>query len=351
MTFRVASGIPKAMKSDNKPSLSHELAQRKGDHIELASRSRTDALSVDARFYYEPMFFSHVTSEEKWETRFLSFILDYPIWISSMTGGTEHAGRINENLARLCGEFNLGMGLGSCRALLKDDSTLKDFAVKKFMPDQPLLGNIGIAQLEELVLAGKDDAIHELVKKLEADGMIIHINPLQEWFQPEGDRFKFPPIETLKRFVGKGLPYKVIIKEVGHGIGPHSLNAILSLPVDGVEFAAYGGTNFSLLESLRGNSDETREEFIHVGHTPEEMVEFLNRQPRTHKDIIISGGIKSPLDAFYLKSKLKNRSMIGMASAFLEPALKDYDTLKNYFLKYKESLLTARKLLALKEDN
>lgn len=339
------------MKSPNNPSLSDELAQRKGDHIELAKKSRTGVQNVDSRFNYEPMFFSHVTADEKWESRFLGFTLDYPIWVSSMTGGTEHASKINENLARLCGEFKLGMGLGSCRALLKNDSALKDFAVKKFMPTQPLLANLGIAQLEELVLADKTELISEMIKKLEADGIIIHVNPLQELFQPEGDRFKFSPIETLKRYLGKGLPYKVIVKEVGQGIGPHSMNALLQLPIDGVEFAAFGGTNFSLLESFRGNEDETRAEFVNLGHTALEMVDFLNKQPRTHKDIIISGGIKSPLDAFYLKSKLKNRSLIGMASAFLEPAMTDYESLKNYFLRYKESLLTAKKLLVLKGDD
>src|SRR5690606_12916816 len=134
------------------PPHSDELAQRKGDHLVLAHKARTLTSSVDERFNYEPMFFSHPSASETWKSSFLNFELDYPIWVSSMTGGTTHAKKINENLARLCGEFKLGMGLGSCRALLSDDSRLNEFALKKLLGNQPLFANIGIAQVEELIV-------------------------------------------------------------------------------------------------------------------------------------------------------------------------------------------------------
>lgn len=337
------------MKSPKKLPFSDELAERKGDHIELAKRARTLSSEIDLRFNYEPLFFSHPSSTDTWKTTFLGFEFDYPVWISSMTGGTDHAKNINENLARLCGEFKLGMGLGSCRSLLTDRSRLNEFAVKKFMKDSPLFANIGIAQVEELVINHSESLIHEMVKMVEADGLIIHINPLQEWFQPEGDRYKLPPLETLKRFLEKST-YPVVIKEVGQGMGPRSLRALLELPIAAIELAAFGGTNFTLLENMRGVKDETREAFIHVGHTAYEMVEILNALPTRKKEIIISGGIKSVLDGFELKSKLKTNSVIGMASGFLAPALKDYETLRNYFLGQREALLTAKSLLELREE-
>ena len=121
-----------------KPPFSHDLAERKSDHIKLSQNARTDASILDKRFNYEPLFFTHPTNESRWPTNFLGFEFNYPIWVSSMTGGTHHARVINENLARLCGEFRLGMGLGSCRSLLLDKSRLDEFKVKKFMNSAPL---------------------------------------------------------------------------------------------------------------------------------------------------------------------------------------------------------------------
>lgn len=337
------------MKSFRKLPHSHELAERKGDHIELARKARTESTNVDLRFNYEPLFFSHPDENLKWESEFLGFHFDYPVWVSSMTGGTDHAKTINENLARLCGEFKLGMGLGSCRSLLGDRLRLSEFAIKRFMPSQPLFANLGIAQVEELVESKSVQLIHDMVSAVEADGLIIHINPLQEWFQPEGDRFRVSPLETLKRFLDK-CSYKVIVKEVGQGMGPRSLKSLLELPIAGIELSGFGGTNFTLLEKMRGHEDIARENFINVGHTAREMVSFLNALPSRNKEIIISGGISSMLDGYELKSKLSANSLIGMASAFLAPALVDYDTLKKFFLCQREALLTAKTLLELKEE-
>ncbi len=337
------------MKSVQKPSYSEDLAGRKADHIVLAERARTSSSDVDVRFNYEPMFFVHPPCEQKWTTKFLSFDLDYPVWVSSMTGGTINAQRINQNLARLCGEFKLGMGLGSCRGLLSDSTLISDFSVRKYLGDQPLFANLGIAQLDELVFQKKTDLVHELVKTIECDGLIVHINPLQEWFQPEGDRFRHPPIETIKRFLDE-VRYPVIVKEVGQGMGPKSLKALLDLPIAGIELGAFGGTNFTLLEKLRGSENLSREAFIRVGHSASEMVALLNALPTRGKEFIISGGISTMLDGYELKSKLKANSVIGMASAFLGPALSDYQTLKDFFLRQRESLLVAKSLLEIKEE-
>ncbi len=337
------------MENNSNPSLSHELAQRKGDHIELAKRARTSSQDVDVRFNYEPLFFTHPTLEDCWPITFLKKELSYPIWVSSMTGGAQYAENINVNLARLAGKYKLGMGLGSCRALLHDDEYLKDFDVRDFLGDQPLLANLGIAQVEELVKSGKTTRIHEMVKKLRANGLIIHINPLQEWFQPEGDRYHVSPLMTMTRFL-ETTTYPVFVKEVGQGLGPKSLQALLKLPLAGVEFGAFGGTNFSLLESFRGDHQIHKMPFVKVGHTASEMVSFLNKLPMVDKEFIISGGQKNILDAFELKSKLQAPALMGFASAFLAPAMESFDVLEEYFLGMRDSLLTARNVLELKEE-
>ena len=91
-----------------------------------------------------------------------------PLWVSSMTGGTEKAKTINTNLARACAEFKLGMGLGSCRPLLESNARLADFQMRKHIEDRPLFTNFGIAQLEELVANGSLGRLTEIQKSLEA---------------------------------------------------------------------------------------------------------------------------------------------------------------------------------------
>lgn len=312
----------------------------------MANQAQTHASSVDSRFNYEPLFFTH-PQNQKASQKFLGKTLDFPFWVSSMTGGAELAFTINQNLAKLCGKYNLGMGLGSCRTLLHSDDRLKDFAVRSFTAG-PLYANLGIAQVEELVEANNQNKIHEMVKKIEADGLIIHLNPLQEWFQPEGDRFAKSPLETLKKFLDSS-SYPVIVKEVGHGLGPKSLAALLKLPIKAIEFGAFGGTNFTLLESMRREENNVKASFIHVGHTALEMIEILNALPKGDKEFIISGGIKNVLDAHELKTKLNANAIIGMAHPFLNPAKESFETLEKFFLDLSEAYLTAQGLLTVKE--
>ena len=313
----------------------------------MANKAQTHASSMDTRFNYEPLFFTH-PQNQKAPQKFLEKTLDYPFWVSSMTGGAELAYTINQNLAKLCGKYNLGMGLGSCRSILNSDERLKDFAVRSHT-NGPLYANLGIAQVEELLEVHQENKIHEMVKKLEADGLIIHLNPLQEWFQPEGDRYTKSPFETLTKFLERS-SYPVIVKEVGHGLGPKSLAALLKLPVKAIEFGAFGGTNFTLLESMRQEENQVKAPFIHVGHTAHEMVEILNALPKSDKEFIISGGIKNVLDAYELKTKLKATSAIGMAHPFLNPAKESFESLEKYFLGLCEAYLSAMGLLTVKEQ-
>ena len=186
-----------------------QTSDRKKDHIELAFESVVK--NQDERFYYEPLFSGHPQGELE-PVQFAGKEMKAPLWVSSMTGGTKEAGTINRNLAKACGQFGLGMGLGSCRIILKDDEYLPDFQLRKEMGDYPLYANLGVAQLEELFDAGEEKLVAELIKRTETDGLIIHVNPLQEWLQPEGDVFKASPLDIIKRTLD--LDVKVIVKEV-----------------------------------------------------------------------------------------------------------------------------------------
>ncbi len=146
------------------------------DHISLAFQSRIDQKDIDNRFYYEPMLSGHPDPQTEIGKRFLGKNFGIPVWVSSMTGGTEKARTINKNLARACCDFGMGMGLGSCRQLLTDDTYLSDFQVRPLIGDQPLYANLGIAQIIQLIQAQKVDLIVDLMSKLEADGLIVGEN-------------------------------------------------------------------------------------------------------------------------------------------------------------------------------
>ena len=175
---------------------------RKQDHIQLAFEAQVASAALDERFYYEPLLAAHPKAGDDTSFEFLGKTMRAPLWVSSMTGGTEYASRINKNLARAAAEFGFGMGLGSCRGLLTSDEYLADFDVRAIIgPDLPLYANLGIAQLEVLLAEKKLHLITELVNKLRVDGLIIHVNPLQEWLQPEGDQFAHPPLDTIRRML------------------------------------------------------------------------------------------------------------------------------------------------------
>lgn len=328
-------------------------ASRKKDHIELALKSQSN--QTDSRFYYEPVLSAHPTEALK-PIDFLGKKMLAPVWISSMTGGTEIAGIINKNLAKACAEFGLGMGLGSTRKLLFSNEYFDDFNLRHIIGDaQPFFANLGIAQVEQLIEEKATDKIEALVAKLNADGIFLHINPFQEWLQPEGDIIKRPPLETIQQLL-ETATYKVIVKEVGQGMGYESLKALFQLPLAAVDFAAHGGTNFSKIELLRSKPEKQQlfEKLVGIGHNAEEMVLMTNQiiaelgEKMKCKEVIISGGIQSFLDGYYLINKINTKAVYGQGSAFLKHARGDYETLRQFVQSQIEGLKLANAFLRLK---
>lgn len=318
---------------------------RKLEHIQMAYDSQTGYPEQDRRFIYEPLLSAHPNQEPK-AFSFLGKMMKAPLWVSSMTGGTGIAKTINRNLAEATREFGLGMGLGSCRKILFGKTDWEDFDVRDIIgPDQPFWANLGVAQVEQLLVNKQEQAIVDLVGKLRADGLIIHVNPLQEWFQPEGDHISKAPLETIQELMSR-IQMPVIVKEVGQGMGCESLKELLQLPLEAIEFAAYGGTNFSKLEMMR--QDEALNQLYHpfafVGQTANQMLRDVNslveEQQPACKSVILSGGVKNYLDGYYLVSKSKLPAVFGMASGVLKHATGDYAELKSYI----ENLLKAYRL-------
>ena len=336
-------------------------SERKRDHIELAFRAQVAANALDSRFAYEPIFAAHPPADATVPIKFLGKELRVPMWVSSMTGGTVEAANINRNLARACHDFGMGMGLGSCRQLLYSNEHLDDFAVRGIMGDDvPLYANLGIAQLEELIDTGKLELVDILLDKLEADGLIIHVNPLQEWLQPEGDRFRHPPIDTIQRvleYTERSSRRGVIVKEVGQGFGSASLRTLFSLPLAAIDFAASGGTNFALLELLRADEDlkAAYMPLAQIGHSAVEMVDIANHiladlgEDVRCFEVIISGGVQNFLDGYYLTERLNTTAVYGQASALLRHARTDYDTLHRFVAGQVRGLALAKAILTVRK--
>ena len=331
-------------------------SSRKRDHIELAFNSQVASGQLDQRFYYEPLLTGHPASGSVPELSFLGKTMRVPIWVSSMTGGTDWAHTINHNLARACREFGMGMGLGSCRSLLYSDENLKDFNVRDHIGEEQLLfANLGIAQVEQLLQDKALDRINDLIYKLRADGLIIHVNPLQEWLQPEGDRFAKAPLEVIEAVLSE-VDTPVIVKEVGQGMGRESLRALMQLPLAAIDFAANGGTNFARLEMLRGDKGKAAvyEQLAFVGHSAEDMTMITNRLLEEMGDearcnrFIISGGVKTFLDGYYLTSRLNADAVYGQASSFLRHARGPYEELQAYVAAQVEGLELAHAFLRLR---
>ena len=329
---------------------------RKLEHIKLALDSQTRLDEQDRRFNYEPMLAPHPDNLDL-SVRLLGKTMRTPIWVSSMTGGTGVAGTINSHIARACHEFGMGMGLGSCRKILFDKTHWDDFNFRNEIGDeQPFWANLGISQVEELLLAGNIQAVVDMVGELRADGLVVHINPLQEWFQPEGNRIRQSPLKTVQQLL-ELVQMKIIVKEVGQGFGPESLRQLLALPLEAIEFGAYGGTNFSKLEMLRGDQQrlEANFPFALVGQSAGQMVDSVNHILRENpqqpcRQLIISGGIQNALDGYYLTSKSQLPAVFGMASAVLKHASVSYESLKRFLESQIQTLSLAHAYLKINPD-
>ena len=330
-------------------------SDRKLEHIQLALESQTKLSEQDLRFNYEPLLAAHPENTDL-SIDFLGKKLQTPIWVSSMTGGTGVARTINGNIARACREFGMGMGLGSCRKILFNKTDWADFDFRDEIGDQPFWANLGVAQVEELLASKNIRAIIDLVGELRADGLIVHVNPLQEWFQPEGNRLKQSPLQTIQQLLDQ-ISLKVIVKEVGQGFGPESLRELLALPIETIEFGAYGGTNFSKLEMLRDDQQklEASLPFAFVGQSAGQMVDSVNQILKENpnpacRQLIISGGIQNALDGYYLTSKSQLPSVFGMASAVLKHASESYESLQNFLQNQIQVLNLAKTYLKINPD-
>ncbi len=176
------------------------------------------------------------------ETALLGRTLAAPLMISAMTGGTAEAEAINADLAAAAARHGVAMTLGSGRALLDDPGLRGTYR----SGDRPplLLANLGGVGLDPQRAA-------QLVDLLGADGLSVHLNPIQEAVQPEGEPAFGDVLDRIAAAVTALAPLPVVVKEVGFGMDPDDVIALNGVGVAAVDVAGAGGTNWALVEGRR----------------------------------------------------------------------------------------------------
>ncbi|WP_119394561.1 type 2 isopentenyl-diphosphate Delta-isomerase [Salinibius halmophilus] len=273
----------------------------------------------------------------------LGYSLSAPLLISSMTGG-DHAliGKINRNLAEAANECGIAMAVGSQRVMIKHEGAAESFRLRQYAPDVPLIANVGAVQLN---YGFGLEEVRRCVDTLQADALYLHLNPLQEAIQPEGDRNFSGLIDKIANLVAQ-LDIPVFAKEVGCGLNPQDIESLTSIGVKHIDVAGQGGTSWSRIEHHRAQSAGSNNDlgivFQDWGHdTVDSLLYAQAFADRAH--IIASGGIRSPIDV--CKALVLGAQTVGMAAPFLKPAMVSTDAVVTEIKRYKQGLQTAMFLL------
>ncbi len=256
---------------------------------------------------------------------FLGTQFDFPFLISSMTGGTEKAKKINANLARAAEEFHIGMGVGSMRAAIENKSIADTFSVINDYKIPAKFANIGAPQLirqEKPPISDKD--IEYIFNLIDAKYLIVHFNFLQEMVQPEGDKNANGVMSRLKEL---SKSYPVIAKETGSGFSRDDALELKDAGVKAIDVGGLGGTSFAAIEYYRAEKIQNKEKM----HTGQAFWNWGIPSPASIKycscgiPIIGSGGIRNGQDI--VKSIIIGAEMGAMARNFLKDADTSYDQL------------------------
>lgn len=279
-------------------SPSQQTQSRKADHIRICLEEDVAFQQTTGfdRYRFEHCALPELEAEEiDLRTEFLGHILKAPLLISSMTGGTEQAQRINHNLATIAQAYGLAMGVGSQRVALENPQLMETFNVRDVAPDLFLLANLGAVQLNYGYGLAE---CQRLVEGLGANALILHLNPLQECIQPQGDRNFSGLLEKIEHLC-RHLPVPVVIKEVGNGISAQVAQRLIHAGVQAIDVAGAGGTSWAKVEGARAQTllqYRLAQTFAEWGiPTAESLLQIRQIAPTI--PLIASGGLKTGLDA------------------------------------------------------
>jgi len=276
------------------------IEKRKNEHILYSVKE--DVEFVCKTNFFEYVELVHISlpeinlSDVRVETEFLGYTISAPVMISGMTGGTELALKINKILARVAENIGVPIGVGSQRIALEKPETIESFSVvRKVAKNVPVIGNIGASQIVKGLSLEEFDKIGEMIK---ADAIAIHLNPLQEALQMEGEPEYRGLVKKLE-YIVKNSSYPVIIKETGAGLSSEVIKKLVEIGVRIVDVGGAGGTSFSKIEALRAKDNvfykKIALDFVDWGiPTAASIIEARNVSDDI--TLIATGGIRNGID-------------------------------------------------------
>lgn len=319
-----------------------DIENRKKQHINFAKDPESQIGFPP--FYYLDLEYKTLPeinyNEVDTSTKLFGKKLEQPLIIASMTGGTAHADTINTNLARAAEETKVAMGVGSQRIALEIKEAERSFKLaRKNAHNTVIFANMGAVQLN---YGRKVEDYQRVVDMIEADGLYLHLNALQEAIQPEGDTDFSGLLKKIEKVVKK-VSVPVFAKEVGHGFDYNTAKKLIEIGIAGIDVAGANGTSWAWIEAKRKGSENLAEWFKDFGiSTEESLTNAVSAKKRTSGSkikIVASGGIRNPIEG--LKAHILGADYYSAAKPFLEPALESPEALIKLINEWQKGLKTA----------
>jgi len=307
-----------------KRQLSRKIKGRKSDHLEICLEEDVQARKATTGF--EEIYLVHRALPEiersriNLSTMVFNHRFSAPFIVEAITGGVDKATKINATIAKVVEKLDIGMGVGSQRAAIEDPKLEHTFTVaRREAPNAFLVANLGGAQLVKGY--GVKEA-KRAVKMLQADALAVHLNPLQEAVQPEGETSYAGLLKKIMDIV-QALDVPVIVKETGAGIAAEDAQKLEDAGVAGIDVAGVGGTSWAAVEyhRARRQGDALHQSLGEVFWdwgipTAASLIEATQR---VSIPVIASGGMRSGIDV--TKALALGASLVGMAYPVLDPAV------------------------------
>ena len=320
-----------------------EIGKRKKDHLVITATEHSGYVKTAG---FERYDFIHDAlpetdfNEISCETKFLNRWFSFPLFISSMTGGHHDTTPVNAIIAAFCEQYNLPFGVGSQRIMLEDPSTKNSFSiVREEAPSAFIASNIGGAQLS----AGLDrKQIDTLIDTIRADAIIVHLNPLQELRQKNGDRNFIGIRESIRNLVND-IQIPVIVKETGAGLSSDVISQLVDCGVSAVDVAGAGGTSWGKVENIRNQSINPH--FTDDWGIPTvDCILSCSETVNNSCELIASGGIRSSEDV------AKSLCLGAVIAATAQPVIKaiyegGFDALEMWYKQWEDDFRTILFLL------
>ena len=327
--------------------MSEQTNDRKIEHIQaILNDPMTDR---DGR-YFDGIMLTHRAlpqlnlADIDTSIEFLGKTLRFPFLISSMTGGDHEVVRtINRNLAEAAERCQVAMAVGSQRVMFTDAQSRSSFELREVAPTTVLIGNLGAVQLN---YGFSEKECEEAVDVLGADALYLHLNPLQEAIQPEGDT-NFSGLAERIAELSKTLSVPLMLKEVGSGLSPEDIELGYGAGVRFFDLAGTGGTSWSRIEHHRREGDQLGIKFQDWGlPTPLALMRAAHWNDRT--TLIASGGLRDGIDL--AKSVILGASLGGFAAPLLKPAMESADAVVAVIEQIEREYRTAMFLLGVQNS-